>query len=255
MKILLSNDDGVYAPGLNSLYEHLADIADVTVVAPLSERSATGQTLTLDHPVRIEKIKKDFYGTTGYPADCTLLGIIHILDEKPDLVISGINRGANLGQDIYYSGTVAAARQGSFHQVPSVAISTVIDHRPHDYDEIRYESAAKFMREFVQKRMHEQISPLTMLNINVPDLPMEEITGTSITKLGQRFYSEEVERRFDSKNREYFWIGGSFLGSSNEPGSDGHAIENREISINPLNLLSDSSEEIERWAEIIADNG
>jgi len=253
MKILLSNDDGVYAPGLNALYDSLCDIADVTVVAPLSERSATGQTLTLDHPVRIEKIKKDFYGTTGYPADCTLLGIIHVMDEKPDLVISGINRGANLGQDIYYSGTAAAARQGSFHNVPSVAISTVIDHQPHDYDDIHFDTAAKFMRNFVQNGHHKHISDMTMLNINVPDLAAEDIQGHEITRLGRRNYSEEVEKRFDSKNREYFWIGGKFLGHSTEPGTDCYAIDNRLISINPLNLLSDSTDEISKWAEIFAD--
>lgn len=253
MKILISNDDGIYAPGINKLYDELSQIAEVTVVAPLEERSATGQTLTLDHPIRIEKIRDNFYGTTGYPADCTLMGVIHVMDEKPDLVISGINRGANLGQDIYYSGTVAAARQGSFHNIPSIAISTVIDYKPHDYDDIHYVTAAKFIRKFIEQGHHKNISPMTMLNINVPDLAENEIEGVAVTRLGQRFYSEEVEKRHDSKNREYFWIGGSFLGHSKEPGTDCYAIDNRLISINPLNLLSDSAEEISKWAEIFAE--
>ncbi|OIQ16365.1 MAG: 5'/3'-nucleotidase SurE [Bacteriovorax sp. MedPE-SWde] len=253
MKILISNDDGIYAPGINILHEALCDIADVTVVAPLTERSATGQTLTLDHPIRVEEIKKGFYGTTGYPADCTLMGIIHILDEKPDLVISGINRGANLGQDIYYSGTAAAARQGSFHDVPSIAVSTVIDGKSHDFKDIHFDTAAQFMRKMVLDGTYKNISPLTMLNINVPNLAACDIEGVKVTKLGQRFYSEEVEKRLDSKNREYFWIGGKFLGHSKEAGTDCYAIDNRQISINPLNLLGDSAEEFSKWTEIFAD--
>lgn len=251
MKIMLCNDDGVHADGIRVLYETLCDIADVTVVAPSEERSATGQTLTLDHPVRIEEVKKDFYSVTGFPADAALLGLIEVMDKKPDLVISGINRGANLGQDIYYSGTVAAARQATFQKVPAIAISTVIDNKPHDYSEIKYQTAANYIKTFLQEGLHQHIDPLSLLNINVPDLPEDEIKGVDITTLGFRQYSEEVEKRYDSRNREYFWIGGRFVGHSTEPGTDCYAIDNSRISINPLNLIADSTDLLLKWREIV----
>ena len=128
MEILISNDDGVYAEGIKSLRKSLSQIGNVTVVAPLEERSTTGHTLTLDHPLRLIELEKDIYGCSGYPADCALLGVIHLFKEKkgrkPDLVVSGINRGPNLGQDTYYSGTVAAAREAVFHGVPALSVST-----------------------------------------------------------------------------------------------------------------------------------
>jgi 5'-nucleotidase len=251
MRILLSNDDGIHANGLQCLYDVLSDIADVTVVAPNEEKSATGQTLTLDHPVRIEEVKKDFYAVNGFPADCTLLGILHVMDQKPDLVISGINRGANLAQDIYYSGTVAAARQAVFHGVKAIAVSTVLDHRPLAKEDIHYLTAANFVKNLIVKELHHHIGEMSLLNINVPDCHESEVKNIEVTRLGQRQYSERVERRLDSRNREYFWIGGDLQPTENTIGSDCYVVDNKGISISPLNLLTDSSDTVSKWTEII----
>ena len=252
MRILLSNDDGIHAQGIQVLYDTLSTIATVTVVAPMEEKSATGQTLTLDHPVRITKVKKDFYGINGFPADCTLIGILEIMENKPDLVVSGINRGANLGQDIYYSGTVAAARQAVFHDIPAIAVSSVIDARPNQVDDINYSTAADFVKKMIELNLHKEIIPMSLLNINVPNLSNDQIEGNVVTRLGFRQYSETVEKRVDNRERENFWIGGHLLSHSKEPGTDCYVVDNRQISINPLNLLGDSAEEVIKWTEIFS---
>ncbi|EQC44225.1 5'/3'-nucleotidase SurE [Bacteriovorax sp. Seq25_V] len=248
MKILISNDDGVHAQGINILFKTLREIADVTIVAPSMERSATGQTLTLDQPLRIDKLEEGIYQTSGFPADCTLMGINHILNERPDLVISGINHGANLGQDIYYSGTVAAARQAVFQGIPAIAVSTVIDSRA---DQLHLQTAANFVRKLVEHGSYKWVGKDEMININVPNLSESDIAGVELTKLGKRIYSEEIEHRLDSRGKEYFWIGGKLLGNSGGPGTDGHAIENSKISINILNLFAQVSDISNKWSEIV----
>jgi len=248
MKILISNDDGVHAEGINILFEVLSTVADVIIVAPSVERSATGQTLTLDQPLRIDQLSDRIYQTSGFPADCTLMGINHILNERPDLVISGINHGANLGQDIYYSGTVAAARQAVFQGIPAIAISTVLDSKD---TAIHFNTAANFVRKLVMAGAYKWVNEDEMLNINVPNLPEEEIEGVELSKLGKRIYTEEIENRLDSRGKEYFWIGGKLVGNQGGPGTDGHAIENRKISINILNLFAQVTDISNKWSEIV----
>ncbi len=253
LKILLTNDDGIHAPGLNQLYESLKDIAEVTVVAPLVERSTTGHSLSLDNPMRLVELKKGFFGCSGFPADCTLLGIGHIYftrNQRPDLVISGINRGANLGQDIYYSGTVAGAREGSFHEIPGIAVSTASTSREFDPKNPQYETAGLFIRKLIQNGFDKILNPLTLININVPNLPLDKIKGYEVTSLGFRRYSEKIGERFDFRNNPYYWIVGHYEGQNLNQGTDTFAIENHHISITPLNLLhekTDMSEELTKF--------
>ena len=253
LKILISNDDGYDARGIKVLFETLREDHDVTIVAPSEERSASGQTLTLDHPVRIYEHYPNVYSTSGYPSDCALLGAVKVLKEKPDLIISGINHGANLAQDIYYSGTVAAARQGVFNGIKGIAISLCLQGHYHELsqDELHFETAASFLRDFLAKGLHEQIDPMTLLNINVPNLSIKDIEGFESTSLGQRFYSEEIEHRFDARNREYFWLGGSLVDSTHIPGTDCWAIENGKISINSLKLIPEFSDQRNKWSELM----
>ena len=251
LNILLCNDDGIHAKGLKILFEVLSEIANVTVVAPSVERSTTGQTLTLDHPVRVEKISENFFATSGFPADCALMGILHIMKSRPDLLISGINKGANLGQDIYYSGTVAAARQGAFHQIPSIAVSTVIDQHKINDDDIHYLSAALFVKKIIINGVYKNLKKFEILNINVPNLASCEILGQSLSSLSRRIYSEEIEKRLDSKNREYFWLGGKFIGYEGDETTDNAIVESKKISITLLNLLMNSTNVSNKWHDII----
>jgi 5'-nucleotidase len=177
MNILISNDDGVYASGINILNDCLKKSNDTFVVAPLEERSTTGHTLSLDNPLRIVEInkKENIYGCSGYPADCTIMGFGKLMDKRPDLVVSGINRGANLGQDVFYSGTVAAAREGVFHGIPGVGISLVSGFGHREEDELYFETAASFLNSFIQKPDFLSLfRPHQVVNINVPNLPTEK---------------------------------------------------------------------------------
>jgi 5'-nucleotidase len=252
MRILISNDDGVYAPGIKILKEVLDEIAEVIVVAPLEERSATGHTMTLDQPLRLTKIKERVYGCSGFPADCALMGIGHVLkDNRPDLVISGINRGGNLGQDIYYSGTVAAAREATFRGVPAIAVSLTMDFFGQQSNIDHFISAANFIKKLVLNDIHKQIKPMSLLNINVPNLPEEDILGVDITALGFRRYSEEISKREDFKKREYYWIGGVYEGFDKIENSDCNSIEQAKISFSCLNLLTMHSDEKGKWSQVI----
>ncbi len=254
MNIVLSNDDGVHAPGIKALKKALADIAQVVVVAPLEERSTTGHTLSLDMPLRLVEIEKDVYGCSGYPADCIMMASGHVMKgRKIDLVISGINRGANLGQDIYYSGTVAAAREACFHGHKSIAVSlTVAMHGPQSEGERHYDVAAAYVRKLVQERTHERLSGFSMLNINVPNLPQGKIQGVQVTTPGFRQYSQDIDERTDCRHRKYFWVGGLYRGNMPIEGSDCMAIERDFISVTPLNLLNHPSDAIIKWKDLMS---
>ena len=253
MRILISNDDGVYAPGINTLYKTLAKEHEVFVVAPLEERSTTGHTLSLDNPLRVTKISddEDIFGCSGFPADCTLMGIAHLMQERPDIVISGINRGANLGQDIYYSGTMAAAREAVFRNIPAIAVSTVCDFKKNPEHPIHYSSAAHFILNLLRKDILKLIPQDHVLNVNVPDVSEEDIKGTKLTELGMRWYSEEIAPRKDFRGREYFWIGGVYKGHCATEGSDCVAVDNNYVSVSLLNLLGRPAEKLAQWNELI----
>ncbi len=248
MNILLSNDDGVYAPGIRALYKVLSTFANVYLIAPLEEKSTTGHTLTLDSPLRAFQIEKNIYGVNGFPADCVLMGVGHLLkDIKIDLIVSGINRGANLGQDVYYSGTVAAAREGAFREIPAIAISSVMDFLATEVIEDHFFTAAEFLKSFLENGLHHLIGPLQLVNINVPDLKKEEIQGIEFTELGRRFYSANIEQRVDFRGRDYFWVGGVYQGFEKKAGTDCFCVAENKISITILNLLSFFTEEDAKW--------
>lgn len=250
-KILISNDDGVHALGLNVLKEVLCETADVTVVAPQEERSTTGHTLTVDNVLRVEEVSPNAYGCSGYPADCSLMGFGHILkDKRPDLIVSGINRGGNLGQDIYYSGTVAAAREATFHGIPSIAVSLDVDFNART-EVFHYETAARFIQKVLSLDVEKHIDPYTLLNINVPNVPAEQVLGHEITYTGFRHYTEDIVSRTDSRGREYFWIGGKYQGFDKSlEGSDCDVVDKNKISITPLDLLNRYDCLKQKWREI-----
>lgn len=251
--IVLTNDDGVHAPGINILRETLSQIANIIVVAPLTERSTTGHTLTLDTTVRLEEISDNVYGCNGYPADCTLMALGHLFKNplskyygrKIDLVISGINRGANLGQDVFYSGTVAAAREAAFHGIPAIAVSSCMDFKNPDKNNQYYYSASNFIKNLVQSNISQVIPPMSLLNVNVPWCSEAEILGTRVTKTGLRKYSEDIEERLDFRGRKYYWIGGIYKGFENFPDSDCQAIEDKMISVAPIKLCDYGRSQVE----------
>jgi 5'-nucleotidase len=235
VKILLSNDDGVHAPGIRALHKEISSDYDTTIIAPLEERSTTGHSLSLDKPLRLERLEDNIYGCSGFPGDCVLLGIGHLLkDDKPKVVISGINRGANLGQDLYYSGTIAAAREATFHRIPALAVSLAFDSVVEVH---HYETAARFIKICLEEELYKYCSPLTLLNINVPNLEFSKIKGCKLTEIGFRQYSEEVHARVDARNRNYYWIAGIYQGYNENPASDCQAVNDGFVAITPHTLV------------------
>jgi 5'-nucleotidase len=251
MRVLLANDDGVHASGIRSLYKELSPTFETFVIAPLEERSTTGHSLSLDKPLRLEKLEHNIYGCSGFPGDCVLMGLGYVLkDQRPDVVVSGINRGANLGQDLYYSGTIAAAREAVFHKVPAIGVSLVLDSL---LDEHHYDSAATFIKWCLELELHKKCPALTLVNINVPNIPLNQIKGCKLTEIGFRQYSEEIHARMDARGREYFWIAGIHQGYNENLKSDSQAVSDGYIAITPHALIdgcdknySDLSDCIER---------
>ncbi|MFO1463683.1 MAG: 5'/3'-nucleotidase SurE [bacterium] len=232
MLILVSNDDGIYAEGIQVLADTLKKIARVVVVAPDREKSAASHSLTLHRPLRILEVKKNYYGITGTPADCVNLGVNEILDrKKPDLIVSGINHGGNLGDDVHYSGTVSAALEGAMMGIPSIAVSLVLrDGRPH------FGPAANFAAKLA-KRVHKEGLPKgIVLNVNVPNVPQHSLKGYVFCKLGKRNYSDIIVEKLDPRKKKYYWIGGDEIGYENIPGSDCNAILEGKISITPIKV-------------------
>jgi len=239
MKILLCNDDGVHAQGLKAIHKELNKLGKVYVAAPLEEKSTTGHSLTLHKPLRILEVGKDFYGISGSPADCVYIGIKEILaGRKPDLIVSGVNRGANLGQDVYYSGTVSAAREGCIMGIPAIAVSCAVDfNKPIQESRIHYESSAKATSEVIKKIVKNWNFPrFTFLNLNVPDLKYEKLKGIVSTRQGFRFYSGNVLKRKDHRGRNYFWVGGQYKGFKNDPDTDCYAVDHGYASLTPIKL-------------------
>lgn len=250
MRILLANDDGVHAPGIRSLYKELSPIYETTVIAPLEERSTTGHSLSLDKPLRLEKLENNIYGCSGFPGDCVLMGLGHVLKgRRPDVVVSGINRGANLGQDLYYSGTIGAAREAVFHNVPAIGVSLVFNSV---LEEHRYDVAATFIKWCLEENLHKHCPPLTLININVPNIPLEEIKGCKLTEIGFRRYSEEIHARMDARDRDYFWIAGIYEGFVENPKSDCQAVSDGHIAITPHALVDGCSKNYSDLSACIA---
>jgi 5'-nucleotidase len=229
MKILVSNDDGYLAPGLQALANALAPIADIVVVAPDSNRSGSSNSLTLDRPLSVYRADNGFYFVNGTPSDCVHIALTGILSFKPDLVVSGINQGQNMGDDTLYSGTVAAATEGFLFGIPAIAFSQV------EHGWAHLDSAAKVAREVVERRFDALPKPY-LLNVNIPNLPYESLQGIEATRLGKRHESEKVIRTADPHGREIFWIGPCGAAKDAGPGTDFHATANGRVSITPLRI-------------------
>lgn len=230
MYILVSNDDGYRAPGIRALAEALRAVARVTVVAPERDRSGASNSLTLENPLRIHEAGPATYSVDGTPTDCVHLAITGFLDPVPDMVISGINAGANMGDDVLYSGTVAAAMEGRNLGRPAIAVS-LCSHAPKHYD------TAAQVAVLVQQRLIKDPLPAdTILNVNVPDLPMAEIRGFQATRLGQRHRAEQVIHTHDPRGRPIYWIGPAGLEQDAGPGTDFHAVRRGYVSVTPLQI-------------------
>ncbi len=230
MRILLSNDDGVYAPGLMVLYESLKEIADIDVVAPDRNRSGASSSLTLHNPLRIHRLENGFISVEGTPTDCVHLALTGLLSELPDLVVSGINEGANLGDDILYSGTVAAAIEGRFLGLPSIAIS--LASRECRYYETAGRVVTRMVEGFIKEKLPLGVS--TILNVNVPDLPLHLLQGITVTRLGTRHVAEPVIREKDPRGHDIYWIGLPGGEADAGPGSDFYAVNSGRVSVTPL---------------------
>lgn len=230
-RILLSNDDGIFSEGIRTLADELAPLGEVWVVAPDRERSGSGHSLTLHHPLRVEKMQERWYSVDGTPTDCVYLGINGILKgERPALVVSGINKGGNLGDDITYSGTVCAAMEGTILGTPSIAVSLVSSRG------FNFSAAARVSRMLADRILDKGLPEDVFLNINVPAVPWEEIQGIKITHQGKRIYANAVEEKVDPRGRTYYWIGGEDRGWLPLEGSDLHAVSSNHVSITPLHL-------------------
>jgi 5'-nucleotidase len=227
--ILVTNDDGVHSPGLASLASTLSDLGQVVIVAPDRERSAIGHALTLHSPLRAELIKSDIYAVDGTPTDCVNLGIHGLFNARPDLVVSGINRGANMGEDVTYSGTVSAAMEATLMGVPAFAVSLdMLNGEQSDYA-----AAAFFAKDLAAKIVRHGLPNDTFLNVNVPaGTPL----GTKITRQGKRRYDDMIVEKVDPRGRKYYWIGGGQCQFEEIPGSDFLALAEGYISVTPLHL-------------------
>lgn len=245
MLVLVTNDDGISAPGIVALSSALEKLGEVVVVAPDRERSAVGHALTLHHPLRVNRLDARRFAIDGTPTDCVNLGIHSILRVKPDLVVSGINRGANLGDDITYSGTVSAALEATLMGIPAIAVSLATDG-----DGTNYEAAAAFAVRLAEMVHRKGLPTDTFLNVNVPDLSAEELRTPLVTSQGKRRYEGLVVDKVDPRGRNYYWIGSVDLNFLDIEGSDFAAVSRGHISVTPLHLdLTNYSSlaELQRW--------
>ena len=248
MNILLSNDDGYQAPGLQALATALADMASIKVVAPDRDRSGASNSLTLDSPLRAQVGTNGFTFVDGTPTDCVHLAITGLLEQEPDMVVAGINAGANMGDDVLYSGTVAAAMEGRFLGFPAIAVSLARSGGPAHYD-----TAARITVDLVKRVMAGALPADTILNVNVPNLPWGEIKGIEATRLGHRHKAEPVIKEMDPRGRTVYWVGPAGSEQDAGPGTDFHAIRSGCVSVTPLDVDLTRYDAIDRLAGWLAD--
>ncbi len=248
MKILISNDDGIDARGINELAKYLKDVGDVTIIAPRTEQSAVGHAITMSIPLRVNEYYKngEFFGyaVDGTPADCVKIGITNILKETPDIVVSGINHGANTAINIVYSGTVSAAREAAIMDIPAIAIS-LNSHNPQ-----HFEVAGKVAQELVKLVCEHKLPTGTLLNVNVPDVPENEIAGILPTKQGKTKWDDVYEERIDPYGKKYYWLTGQPKEMDFELDKDHFAVKNNYVAITPVHFdLTDYSayDQIQNW--------
>jgi 5'-nucleotidase len=228
--ILLTNDDGIHSKGIVTLGRHLSDKHEVYMVAPERERTCVAHAVTLHKPLRIREVSRRAYGTNGTPADCVLLGVNVVLPRRPDFVVSGINTGPNMGQDVNYSGTVAAAIEGAFLGIPSMAVSICAR------EGFLFDDAAAVACAVIERLRETGFSGSTVVNINIPNVPREELKGFSVTRLGKRIYNDIVHERVDPRGGKYYWIGGNGEKYERRKGTDFYAVEKGFVSVTPLGL-------------------
>jgi len=230
MRILLSNDDGYFAPGIEHLAGSLADLGEITVVAPERDRSGASNSLTLDRPLSLRRTANGFYHVNGTPTDCVHLAVTGMLDALPDMVVSGINHGANMGDDTIYSGTVAAATEGYLLGVPAIAVSLVGKSATH------FATAAAIAHRLVARFLAQPIREPVLLNVNVPDVPLAAIRGIRVTRLGRRHKAEPVVRAQTPRGETVYWVGAAGEAADAGEGTDFHAVANHYVSVTPLQI-------------------
>jgi 5'-nucleotidase len=230
MRILLSNDDGYFSPGLAALSSALEPIADVTVVAPERDRSGASNSLTLDRPLMLRKAPSGYFFVNGTPTDCVHLAVTGMLDNLPDMVISGINHGANMGDDTIYSGTVAAATEGFLLGIPAIAISLANIRNGH------FATAARVVVDIVRRYQAAPWREAALLNINVPDVSWEELNEWQVTRLGKRHKAEPVLKSVNPRGQTMYWVGAAGSAQDAGEGTDFHAVANNSVSITPLQI-------------------
>lgn len=246
MRILIANDDGVNAPGLAALHEALSGYARCSVIAPDQDRSGASSSLTLDRPLHPQTLDNGYISVNGTPTDCVHLGLHGLLPDEMDMVVAGINLGANLGDDVLYSGTVAAALEGRFLERPAFAFSLLsrqVDNLP---------SAAWFARRFIESHAELVWSPRTVFNVNVPDLPLKQIKGVKLTRLGHRARAAAPVRTVNPRGKECYWLAAAGEVEDGEEGTDFHAVAQGYVSITPLQLdrtFHAQSHEVQQWLE------
>lgn len=249
-RILVSNDDGINSPGLLHLKQALDSVGEVTVIVPDREWSASGHAKTMHKPLRIGQVElpdgSQAYVSSGAPSDCIALAVLGFLPQLPDLVVSGINLGANVGHDITYSGTLAAAFEGTVSGIPSLAVS--LD----THEDANFTYAARFVAYLAEKVLGRGLPRNVLLNVNVPNVPAGEIDGVEITRLGRRLYRDKLVKRQDPRGREYYWIGGDRpTGFAEDEGTDIWALARDRVSITPIHLdMTDEGfiEELRNWS-------
>lgn len=253
MRLLVTNDDGLDSPGLHKLVQTLAEMAEIFVVAPDRERSGTGHGITVFNPIMIKRVDgvdaaQSAWMVYGTPVDCVKLGISALLPAPPDLVVSGINKGANLGWDVLYSGTVSAAMEGVIMGVPSIAVSLCLEDNAEDYG-----FAARFTRAVCRQLEKDGFDRDTIININVPGIPRPEIKGMRVTRLGRRQYENVFEERKDPRGNTYFWMGGDVVEEDQEPDSDVTAVKEGFVSLTPIHFDLTDYKLVEKYRRIYHD--
>lgn len=249
MLLLLSNDDGIDAPGLRALAHAAAEQGQVRVVAPATERSAQSHALTMHDPLRVLDRGHGWYAVTGQPADCVYLGLHHLCRRRPDVVLSGINRGPNIGDDVHYSGTVGAAEEAALLGIPALAVSLYT--RSEQAPDHHWDTAATLAMRVLRAMLADPLPPRVFLNLNVPDAPLDQVPGIRGARLGRREYAPLVAENRDPRGREYFWVGGKPLDLDQTEGTDGYWFSRGWATLTPLHpdlTHHGSLEQVAAWS-------
>ena len=249
-RILVTNDDGIHAPGLQVLFQVCRKLGEAIIIAPEHDNSAASHSLTMNRPLRVKQLGENVFAINGTPTDCITIGIGKILPHKPDLVISGINPGANLGDDVSYSGTVSAAIEATMLGIPSFAVSLAADSEPH-----HYETAGAFVLTLAAITLDRGLPKDTLLNVNVPNAPVADIRGVKFTRRGRRLYDDAIKETFDPWGRKHYWIGGGTPTLDSGEDTDSAAINVNKISITPMHLDPTNYEALrtlrEDWTDLL----